>query len=97
MPADVKGFIRAVHSDGVGSEVFDGLLSAFLVSVADEGKVFILSGVLLDQKSFDFTVLGEDLLDGSFEFSFGSLGKVLNVNVLLGGGFRSLVLRNERM
>jgi len=97
MPRDVKGFIRTIHSDGVGSEVFDSLLSAFLISKADEGKVFILSRVLLDQKGFDFTVLGEQLLDGSFEFGFSSLGKVLNVNVLLGGGFRSLVLRNERM
>lgn len=97
MPADVEGFIRAIHSDGVGTEVFDGLLSAFLVSVADEGKVFILSRVLLDQKGFDLTVLGENILDGGFEITFVCLGKIFNVNVLLGGSFRSLVLRNERM
>jgi len=63
MPADVKGFISAIHSGGVGTEVFDSLLSAFLISEADEGKMFILSRVLLNQKGFDFTILGEQLLD----------------------------------
>lgn len=95
MPADIKGFIRAVQGGGVGTEVFDSLLSAFLISKADEGEVLILSGVLLDQESFDLTVLGKVLSDQSFKFGFFALGKVLNVDVLLGGGFGSLVLGNE--
>lgn len=95
MPADVEGFISTVQGGGVGTEVFDGLLSAFLISKADEGEVLILSGVLLDQKSFDFAVLGKGLSDQSFKFSFSALGKVLNVDVLLGGGFGSLVLGDE--
>lgn len=95
MPADVKGFISTVQGGGVGTEVFDSLLGAFLISEADEGEVLILSGVLLDQESFDFAVLGKSLSDSSFEFSFSALGKVLNVDVLLGGGFGSLVLGDE--
>jgi hypothetical protein len=95
MPADVNGLIRTVQASGVSTKVFDSLLSAFLITKADEGEVLILSGVLLDQKSFDFAVLGKSLSDQSFKFSFFTLGKVLNVDVLLGGGFGSLVLGDE--